>query len=135
MSVPVAGYVNLQGRLERLPEEPGDFEQNATDFLVGQDYSTLTAMRAPRPTLLIYNAEDDCCFRAPLVRPYVFDPVVPFFNLYGKADAFQFYQSTLISAHNYALEDQTQAFAFFIKQFPFDRRQHGDSRRAVCENL
>ena len=77
----------------------------------------MTAMRAPRPTLLIYNAEDDCCFRAPLVRPYVFDPVVPFFQLYGKGDAFQFYQSTLISAHNYALEDQAQAFAFFIKHF------------------
>jgi len=117
VSIPVAGYVNLQGRLERLPEEPGDIEQNPTDFLVGQDYSTLTAMRASRPTLLIYNAEDDCCFRAPLVKPYVFDPVVPFYNLYGKADAFHFYQSTLISAHNYALEDQEQAFAFFIKHF------------------
>jgi len=42
---------------------------------------------------------------------------VPFFKLYGKADALQFYQSTLISAHNYALEDQAQAFAFFIKHF------------------
>jgi len=40
VSIPVAGYVNLQGRLERLPEEPGDLEQNPTDFLVGQDYST-----------------------------------------------------------------------------------------------
>ena len=117
VSVPVAGYVNLAGRLERLPEEPGDLEQNATDFLVGQDYSTLTATRAPRPTLLIYNAEDGCCFRAPLVRPYVFDPVQPFYKLYGKSDAFQFYQSTLISAHNYALEDQDQALAFFIKHF------------------
>ena len=117
VSIPVAGYVNLQGRLERLPEEPGDFEQNATDFLVGQDYSTLTALRAPRPTLLIYNAEDGCCFRAPLVRPYVFDPVVPFYGLYGKNEAFQYYQSTLISAHNYGLEDRAQAFAFFIKHF------------------
>lgn len=117
VSIPVAGYVNLQGRLERIPDEPGDLEQNPADFLVGQDYSTLTAMRAPRPTLLIFNAEDDCCFRAPLVKPYVFDPVVPFFNLYGKTDAFQFFQSTLISAHNYALEDQQQASAFFIKHF------------------
>ena len=33
VSIPVAGYVNLQGRLERLPEEPGDIEQNPTDFL------------------------------------------------------------------------------------------------------
>jgi dienelactone hydrolase len=117
VSVPVAGFVNLQGRLERLPEEPGDIEQNPTDFLVGQDYSTLTAMRAPRPTLLIYNAEDDCCFRAPLVRPYVFDSVIPFFNLYGQADAFQFYQSTLISAHNYGLEDRAKSLEFFVRQF------------------
>jgi hypothetical protein len=117
VSIPVAGYVNLQGRLERLPGEPGDVEQNPADFLVGSDYSTLTALRAPRPTLLLYNAEDDCCFRAPLVKPYVFDPVVPFFKLYGKEDALQFYTSTLISAHNYALEDQAQAAAFFIKHF------------------
>src|SRR5204863_9379574 len=88
-----------------------------TDFLVAQDYSTLTALRAPRPTLLIYNAEDDCCFRAPLVKPYIFDPVVSFFRLYGKSDALGFYQSTLISAHNYAREDQEQAFEFFIKHF------------------
>ena len=135
VSVPVAGYVNLQGRLERLPEEPGDFEQNATDSLVGQDYSTLTAMRAPRPTLLIYNAEDDCCYRAPLVKPYVFDAIVPFFKLYGSADAFQFYQSTLISAHNDAIEDQTQAFAFFINQFHLQADSAEIPGRPLCEEL
>ena len=46
VSIPVAGYVNLQGRLERIPDEPEDLEQNPTDLLVGQDYSTLTALRA-----------------------------------------------------------------------------------------
>ena len=118
VSIPVAGYVDLQGRLERVVDgEPGDLEQNATDLLVGQDYSTLTAMRAPRPTLLIFNAEDTCCFRAPLVKPYVFDPVVPFFKLYGKDSVFEFYESTLISAHNYATEDQQQALDFFVKNF------------------
>jgi dienelactone hydrolase len=117
VSVPVAGFVSAQGRIERLPGEPGDLEQNPTDFLVGQDYSTLVALRAPRPTLLIYNAEDDCCFRAPLAKPYVFDPIVPFFQLYGKEEALQFYQSTSISAHNYGLEDRLQAYAFFVKHF------------------
>ncbi|MGA3326717.1 MAG: dienelactone hydrolase family protein [Terriglobia bacterium] len=117
VSVPVAGYVTLQGRLERLPGEPGDIEQNPSDFLVGQDYSTLTAMRAPRPTLLLNNAEDDCCFRAPLVKPYIYDPIVPFFKFYGKEDGFQFYQSTSISAHNYGMEDRLQAYAFFVKHF------------------
>src|SRR2546422_7998332 len=37
-------------------------------LLSGVDYTHLTAMMAPRPTLLIYDAEDDCCFRAPLVK-------------------------------------------------------------------
>jgi dienelactone hydrolase len=117
VSVPVAGYVTLQGRLERLPGEPGDIEQNPSDFLVGQDYSTLTALRAPRPTLLIYNVEDDCCFRAPLVKPYVFEPIVRFFKLYGNEEGFQFYPSTSISAHNYGLEDRLQAYDFFVKHF------------------
>ncbi len=132
VAIPVAGYVNLQGRLERLPEEVGDLEQNASDFLLGQDYSILTAIRAPRPTLLIYNAEDDCCFRAPVVKPYVFDPVVPFFKLYGKESSFQFYESTSISAHNYAAEDQQQALAFFIRQFHLPTH---DADAAVGESV
>ncbi|HEY6293250.1 MAG TPA: hypothetical protein VI455_16990 [Terriglobia bacterium] len=117
VAVPVAGYVSLQGRAERLPEEPGDLEQNATDLLVGQDYNTFTAMRAPRPTLLINTAEDDCCFRAPLVRPYIFDPVRPFFQLYGQDDAFQFYESAAISAHNYGPDSREQAYRFLDRYF------------------
>src|ERR1035437_1744709 len=74
VSIPVAGFTSLPGRVERFQAgDPGDIEQNATDFLEGQDYSTLAAMRAPHPTLLIFNAEDDCCFRAPLVKPEVYD--------------------------------------------------------------
>jgi dienelactone hydrolase len=117
VSIPVAGYTTLPGRAERLPGEPGDIEQNATDLLVGQGYATLTAMRAPRPTLLIYNAEDNCCFRAPLVKPYVFDPIREFFGLYGKEDAFQFHQNTEISAHNYGLDNREQAYGFLVKYF------------------
>lgn len=117
VSIPVAGYVSLKGRAERLPEEPGDIEQNATDLVAGQDYSTFTAMRAPRPTLLINNAEDDCCFRAPLVRPYIFDAVRPFFRLYSRDDDFEFFQETKISAHNYGPDSREQAYRFFSKHF------------------
>lgn len=115
VSIPVAGYTTLQGRVERLPGEPGDLEQNTPDSLVGQGYSTLTAMRAPRPTLLIFNAEDSCCFRAPLVKPYVFTAIQPFFKLYGKEDVFQFHQNTNISAHNYGLDNRQHAYAFLVK--------------------
>jgi hypothetical protein len=118
VSIPVAGYTSFEGRLALAPVgEAGDLEQNATDFLVGQDYSTLTAMRASRPTLLINNAEDNCCFRAALVRPYIFDAVMPFFRLYGKEEALQFYENTDISAHNYEFTNRQQAYRFFAKYF------------------
>jgi len=117
VSVPVAGYVSLKGRAERLPEEPGDIEQNATDLVAGQDYSTFTAMRAPRPTLLINTAEDNCCFRAPLVRPYIFDAVKPFFHLYGRDSDFEFFEETQISAHNYGPGSRENAYRFFDKHF------------------
>jgi dienelactone hydrolase len=117
VAVPVAGFTSLIGRVERPPGEPGDFEQNESDFLVGQDYSTLAAMRAPRPTLIMTNAEDDCCFRGPLVKPEVYEPVKPFFTLFGKADFFQFYEDTEISAHNYGRDDRQQSYRFFDENF------------------
>jgi dienelactone hydrolase len=118
LSIPVAGYTSFEGRLALAPiTEAGDIEQNPTDFVVGSDYSTLTAMRAPRPTLLINNAEDNCCFRAPLVKPHIFDAIKPFFRLYGREEAFQFYENTDISAHNYGLSNRQQAYRFFAKYF------------------
>jgi dienelactone hydrolase len=121
ISIPVAGYTALEGRLALAPRtEAGDIEQNATDLLVGQDYSTLTAIRAPRPTLLINNAEDRCCFRAAMVKPYIFEAVRPFFGLYGKEAALQFYENTSISDHNYELDNREQAYRFLAQYFGLD---------------
>lgn len=117
LSVPVAGFASLKGRIERLPGEPGDFEQNATDFFTVLDYPTLAAMRAPRPTLIIDNAEDSCCFRAPLVKPYVYDAVKPFFQLYGQQNALQFHADTGILAHNYGIGNRQQAYRFMDQTF------------------
>jgi len=118
VSIPVAGYTSILGRDVRVQAgEPGDLEQNPTDLLTVADYDTLTALRAPRPTLLIHNAEDNCCFRAPLVKPYNYDQIRPFFRLYGKEDAFQFHQNTNISAHNYGLDNRQAAYRFFDKHF------------------
>ncbi len=127
VSIPVAGYGSLMERIAHQtfdPYEAGDLEQEPTDFLAGQDYSTLTAMRAPRPTLLINNAEDNCCFRAPLVKPYIFDAIKPFFNLYGKPDAFRFYENTDISGHNYELNNREQAYQFLTESFDLPIATH-----------
>jgi len=116
VSVPVAGYSAFVSKLERVGDY-GDNEQVPQDFLAGQDYPHLTAMRAPRPTLVIHNAEDDCCFRAPLVKPYNYDDVKPFFRLFGKEDAFQWHENTDPSTHNYQLDNRLQAYRFFSKHF------------------
>jgi dienelactone hydrolase len=116
VAVPVAGYSSAVSRIER-PQDVGDIEQNAADMLTVADYPHLTAMRAPRPTLLIYNAEDDCCFRGNLVRPYIFDAVRPFFALYGAADRFAWHLNTDPSDHNYQLDNRRQAYRFFTRHF------------------
>lgn len=75
-AVPVAGYSSVSAKVEaRKYGDLGDIEQNGTDLFAVLDYTHLTAMMAPRPTLLIYDAEDDCCFRAPLVKPLIFFPI------------------------------------------------------------
>src|SRR4030095_1789655 len=116
VSIPVAGYSSLVPRLERTGDI-GDIEQNATDLLTGQDYPHLTAMRAPRPTLLMYNADDDCCFRAPLVKEDIFDEVKAFFRLFGKESSFAWHENLDPSDHNYQLDNRLQSYRFFTRHF------------------
>ena len=117
VSIPVAGFASLAGRLERLPGEPGDYEQLAPGLLDGQGYQTLVALLAPRPTLEINNSEDSCCFRAPLVKPDNYDAIKPFFDLYGKNDVFQFHADTQVSAHNYERDNRQQTYRFLSTYF------------------
>lgn len=115
-AAPVAGYASFFSRIERM-NDIGDIEQNPTDMFTSVDYSHLAAMRAPRPTLLIYNAEDSCCFRAPFVKRENFDAVLPFFRLYGREDGFGWHQDTDPSDHNYQLDNRQQSYRFFGKHF------------------
>ena len=117
VAVPVAGYSSLVTGIEHPEYVGNDIEQNATDFREGQDYTHLTAMRAPRPTLLIYNAEDDCCFRGPLVKNGIFDEIKPFFRLFGKEAAFRWYENADPGTHNYQLDNRLQAYRFFAEHF------------------
>jgi dienelactone hydrolase len=118
VSVPVAGFSSIASRVEaKQYGDLGDFEQSATDMFDGNDFTHLTALRAPRPTLLIYNAEDDCCFRAAMTKPFVFDPIRPIFGLYGKQDLLAWHENRDPGTHNYQLDNRTQAYHFFSRQF------------------
>ncbi len=116
-AVPVAGYSSIRQRVEELEEltSIGDLEQVSADIFEGYDYTHLTALRAPRPTLLIYNINDDCCFRAALSKPQNFDAISPIFKLYGKEDVFQWYVNENPGTHNYQRDNREHAYGFFAK--------------------
>lgn len=124
VAIPVAGYDALGEWIARLPAAAGDNEQGGTDIYRDQDNATLTAMRAPRPTLLTFNAEDDCCFRSAIVKPYVYDAIKPFFALYGKSDHLQFHENTDPSTHNYQLDNRLSSYRFFSRHFSLPLRDH-----------
>lgn len=114
--IPVAGYSSMISKLEREGDY-GDIEQIPTDFHVQADYNHLTAMLAPRPALLIFNSEDGCCYRANLVKPYVYDEIKPFFRQFGKEDLLSWHENSDPGTHNYDLDNRLQAYRFFSKHF------------------
>ena len=116
VAVEVAGFGALPSNITR-PADTSEVEEDATDLTQGEDYPFFVAMRAPRPTLLIHNAEDDCCFRAALVKPYIYDQVRPFFKLFGKPDDLGWYESSDPGTHNYQLFNRLQAYRFFQEHF------------------
>jgi dienelactone hydrolase len=114
--VEVAGFGSLESNLTR-PTDSSDVEEDATDLMKDFDYPFLVAMRAPRPTLLIHNEQDDCCFLAPLVKPYVYEQILPFFKLYNSENALRWYENIDPGTHNYQLDNRQQAYAFFSEHF------------------
>jgi hypothetical protein len=114
--VEVAGIGSLETNLTR-PIDSSDIEEDATDLMMGFDYPFLVAMRAPRPTLMIHNEQDDCCFLAPLVKPYVYEQILPFFRLYNSENALRWHENTDPGTHNYQLDNRRQAYAFFSEHF------------------
>lgn len=117
-AAPVAGFSSIVPRVEAKGYgDIGDVEQSAADLFEGRDYPWLVAIRAPRPTLLAYNAEDDCCFRAGMVKTGVFDDVLPFFKLYSKPDNLSWHENRDPGTHNYLLDNRKAAYEFFSRHF------------------
>ena len=132
---PVAGFSSLRSRVEvKDYGDMGDVEQSGTDFLEGSDYPHLVALMAPRPTLLTYNGEDDCCFRAMLVKPRIFDAIQPFFNLYGKQDLFSWHENRDPGNHNYQLDNRLADYRFFTKEFGLAAIENEDGTPAQMKS-
>ncbi len=116
VAVEVAGFGSLQSNLTH-PVDTNEIEENATDYVAGEDYPDLVILRAPRPTLLIHNAEDDCCFRAALVKPYIYEQIQPYFRLLGDSGALAWHENLDPATHNYQLDNRQQAYRFITEHF------------------
>jgi dienelactone hydrolase len=115
-AVPVAGFSSLTTAIEH-PDYAGDAEQNGPDMRSVADYAQLMALRAPRPTLLIYNAMDDCCFRAGVVKQGVYTDIQSFFALMGSPGNLQWYENENPGTHNYQIDSREQSYRFFDRAF------------------
>jgi hypothetical protein len=105
LSNPVAGYSSFITRGKNFTDL-GDSEQTPVDLATTTDYSHLTALMAPRPTLLTYNLNDNCCFQADHALPPLLAAGRPFFKLYGKNDNLRYHVNAEPGDHNFLKENR-----------------------------
>ncbi len=115
VAVPVAGYCTMSTGYRW--KSVGDTEYTPPDLCRYVDYPHLEAMRAPKPTLLIYGVTDQYGLQAPLLKPYLYDAVNPFFKLFGKEHNFEWYENADPGTHNYEIDIRQQSYRFFCKHF------------------
>src|SRR5262249_36013173 len=132
LAAPVAGYSSFVTRTQFPAQDLGDSEQTPVDLGRYADYTHLTALLAPRPSLLTHNAFDNCCYRA----DYALGPLIvaaqPIFALPGQPERLR-YPPNFDQGHNYG-EDNRQTFYRFLAEsffpggkFP-DQEQPADLR-------
>jgi dienelactone hydrolase len=108
LSNPVAGYSSFITRAG-VTSDLGDSEQTPCDLATVADYAQLTAIRAPRPTLLTFNDRDRCCFAAGHALPPLLDAARPAYQLYGKLENLVSHVNHVPGSHNYD-QDNREAF-------------------------
>ncbi|MFA6109977.1 MAG: acetylxylan esterase [Candidatus Latescibacterota bacterium] len=117
--IPVAGHSPVWQRVDH-PSDIGDVEQIPSDLCTAADFDALTALFAPRPTLLIYNHHDNCCFATGRTRRSVYRPVKPLFELLGVADRLAFHDNLDPGTHNYEADNRSQFYRFLNRHFGLD---------------
>ena len=115
---PVAGYSSFRTRARHV-SDLGDSEQTPADLATITDYAHLTAMRAPRPTLLTFNATDNCCFAAPHAMQPLVDVAAPIFKLYRRDHALRTHVNYVPGDHNFG-QDNREAFYRLLRDFVAD---------------
>lgn len=124
---PVAGYSGFRTRAE-FHSDLGDSEQTPCDLGVFADYDHLTALLAPRPALLTFNAADNCCFKADHALPPLLDAARPIYRLFGREDRLRAHVNTDPGDHNFALDNRQALYRLLGDHF-----YAGDARFDAAE--
>lgn len=120
LSNPVAGYSSFKTRA-RYPSDLGDTEQTPCDMATVADYTHLTAMRAPQPTLLTNNSKDNCCFAAAHAQPPLLDAAGPIFALFGQRANLRLHVNDDPGTHNFEQDNREQLYRMIGDHFYADQ--------------
>jgi hypothetical protein len=127
---PVAGYSSFRTRI-RHQKDLGDPEQTPCDLATLADYTHLTAIMAPRATLLTFNAKDDCCFEAGYALPPLLDAAQLVFRLLGAEGHLRSHVNVDPGTHNYE-QDNREAFYRMAGDRFFPRDSSFDAHEIPC---
>ncbi len=128
---PVAGYSAFTTRVEYF-SDLGDSEQAPTDLAALADFTHLTALRAPQPTLLTYNAKDDCCFQSSHALQPLVDAAKPIYELAGVESRLRTHVNEDPGTHNF-LKDNREAFYKLVGDFFYAGDAKYSSADIDCE--
>ncbi len=131
LACPVAGYSSYLTRIRHF-SDLGDNEQTPTDLATLVDYTHLTAMLAPHPTLLTFNQRDSCCFAAPHAMPPLVEAAAPVFSLFDREDALRVHVNLDPGDHNYGA-DNRQALYRLLRDNWFGHSDEFNASEIPCE--
>jgi hypothetical protein len=128
---PVAGYSSFLTRMEHH-KDLGDSEQTPTDLGMIADYTHLTALMAPRPTLLTYNAKDNCCFESGYALEPLRGAAAPFFKLFDREGSLKTHVNESPGDHNFGI-DNRQALYRMLGEFFYPSNTNYSADEIPCE--
>ncbi|MFQ3649614.1 MAG: hypothetical protein SNJ75_04725 [Gemmataceae bacterium] len=133
---PVAGYSPFKVKIRDHLKDLGDSEQTPCDFGTLADYTHLTCLRAPRPTLLTYNDKDACCFTAGYALPPLLDAARPIYKLLGKPENLRSHINSDPGTHNFGKDNRQQLYrAVGDYFFPEDKSFSADEIDVTADLL
>jgi dienelactone hydrolase len=129
LAAPVAGYSSFVTRAQFPDQDLGDSEQTPVDLASIADYTTLTAMLAPRPLMISNNAYDNCCFRGDYANSPLIWAARPFYALYNATGKLSSHIN-FDPGHNYGQENR-EAFYRLVRDHFYGGNEAAFSEKEI----